>query len=113
MWLSTIVVRYRLLANVLYTMSYVADWRSNVSSKTQRHDGRDPVEDRGVQLWPGLGNRGALMACVFNDARDWTHSVLVHVHVLRVRRLVGCIGVLLHLLLVPTILLGPGCAFAG
>ena len=77
------------MANVLYAMSYVVDWRSNVSSKTQR---RDP--DRGVQLGLGLGNRGALIACAFNDARDWTHSVLVYVHVLRVRRRVGCIGVL-------------------
>ena len=79
-------MRYRLLPNVLYTMSYVVDWRSNVSSKTQR---RDPVEDRGVKLWPGIGNRGALMACVFNDTRDCTHSVFCFVHVLRVRLQAG------------------------
>ena len=85
-------------------MSYVVDWRSNVSSKTQR---RDPVKDRGMQLWPGLGNRGAPAACVSKDARDWTLSELVYVHVLRVRRRVGRIGVLYHLLLVPTIV-GPG-----
>ena len=60
-------------------------------SRTQWHD---LVEDRGVQLWLGLGNRGAPTACVSNDARDWTHFVLVYVHVLRVRKRVGRIGVL-------------------
>ena len=61
-------------------------------SRTQWHD---LVEDRGVQLGLGLGNRGALTACVSNnDARDWTHFVLVYVHVLRVRRRVGRICVL-------------------
>ena len=75
-------------------MSFVVDWRSSVSSRTQWHD---LIEDRGVQLGLGLGNRGeptAVTACVPNDARDWTHFVLVYVHVLRVRRRVGCIGVL-------------------
>ena len=93
MWLSTTVVSYRLQANVSFTMSYVADWRSNVSSKTQRHN---VGEDRGVQLWPevGPGKRGAQMTRVVNDARDWTHSVFVYVHLLRVRRQVGRIGVL-------------------
>ena len=33
-------------------------------------------------------------ACAFNDDRDWTHFVLVYVHVLRVRRRMGRIGVL-------------------
>ena len=64
-------------------MSYVADRRSSVSSKTQRHN---LGEDRGVQLWPDLGNRGAHMTYVVNDARDyWTRSVLVYDHVFRVR----------------------------
>ena len=122
MWLSTTIAP-RALSSVgqrLYTMSYVVDWRSSVSSRTQWHD---LVEDRGVQLWLGLGNRGALTAMsrhasllntkiqiqiqhIFvtqvkpatsfndNDARDWTHFVLVYVHVLRVRRRVGRIGVL-------------------
>ena len=72
-------------------MSYVVDWRSSVSSRTQRHD---PVEVRGVQLWLDLGNRGAPTACVSKDARDWTHFVFVYVHVLRARRRVGRIGVL-------------------
>ena len=67
MWLLTIIVRYRPWANVSFTMSHVADWRSNVSSKTQR---RNLGEDRGVQLWLGLGNREAHMACVVHDARD-------------------------------------------
>ena len=91
MWLSTTVVRYSLWANVSFTVSYVADWRSSVISKTQRHK---LGEDQGVQLWPDLGNRGAQMTCVINDARDWTHSVLVNVHMLRVRRRMWCIGVL-------------------
>ena len=52
--------------------------RSSVSSMTQRHD---PVEDLGVQLWLGLGNRGAPPACVFDDARDWTHFMFVYAHV--------------------------------
>ena len=92
MWLSTTVVRYYCLeAYISFTMSYVADWRSNVCSKTQQ---RDLGEDRGVQLWPDLGNRGAQMACVVDDARDWTHSVLVHVLVLHVRMRVGRIGIL-------------------
>ena len=72
-------------------MLFVVDWRSSVSSRTQWHD---VVEERGVQLWLSLGNRGAPTACVFNDARDWTHFVLVYVHELRVRRRVGRIGVL-------------------
>ena len=58
----------------------------------------------------GLGNRGAPTACVPNDARDWTHVVLVYVHVLRVRWRVGCIGVIYHLLLVPT---APDCCAWG
>ena len=62
-----------------------------VSSKTQWHD---LIEDRGVQLGLGLENRGEPTACVHNDTRNWTHFVLVYVHVLRVRRRVGCIGVL-------------------
>ena len=75
----------------MVTMSFVVDWRSSVSSKTQWHD---LIEDRGVQLGLGLENRGEPTACVHNDARNWTHFVLVYVHVLRVRRRVGCIGVL-------------------
>ena len=59
-----------------------------VSSRTQWHD---LIEDRGVQLGLGLENRGEPTACFPNDARDWTHFVLVYVHVLRVRRRVGCI----------------------
>ena len=66
-------------------------YKFNVSSKTQR---RKLGEDRGVQLWLGLGNRGVQMACVVNDARDRILSVLVYVHVFRVRRRVGRIGVL-------------------
>ena len=58
-------------------MSFGVDWRSSISSRSQRHD---LVEDRGVLL--GLG-RWASTACVSNDARDWTHFVLVYVHVLR------------------------------
>ena len=54
--------------------AFVVDWRSSVSSRTQWHD---LVEDRGVQLGLGLENRGAPTACVSNDARDWTHFVLV------------------------------------
>ena len=65
-----------------FVYNVVADWRSNVSSKTQR---RNLDEDRGAQLWPDLGNRGAQKACVVDGARDWTHSVLVYVHVPRVR----------------------------
>ena len=42
----------------------------------------------------GLENRGEPTACVPNDARNWTHFVLVYVHVLRVRGRVGCVGVL-------------------
>ena len=51
-------------------------------------------EDKFQQLWLDLGNRGAHMARVGDDARDWNHSVLVYVHVLRVRRRVGRISVL-------------------
>ena len=65
--------------------------RGSVSSRTQWHD---LIEDRGVQLGLGLENRGEPMACVPNDTRNWTHFVLVYVHVLRVRGRVGCIGVL-------------------
>ena len=54
----------------------------------------DLIEDRGVQLGLGLGNRGEPTACVHNDTRNWTHFVLVYAHVLRVRRRVGRIGVL-------------------
>ena len=89
--LLTTVARYHLLANVLYTMSFVVDWRSCVSSRTQRHD---LVEDRGVQLGLGLGSRGEPTACVSNEAPDGTHFVSVYVHVLCVRRRVGRIGVL-------------------
>ena len=71
-------------------MLFVVDWRSSGSSRTQWHD---PIEDRGVQLGLGLGNRGVPTPCVSNDAQDWTHFVLVYVHVLRVRRRVGRIGV--------------------
>ena len=38
--------------------------------------------------------RGADGMRLYNDAREWTHFVLFHVHVLRVRRRVGHIGVL-------------------
>ena len=86
--ISTTTACCRLLANILYIMSYVKDWwHSKVSLKTLW---RNPGEDRGVQLWLGLGNRGALT----NDVRDWTHSALVYIHVLRVSRRVGRIGVL-------------------
>ena len=85
-------------------MSFVVDWRSSVSWRTQCHH---LIEIEACSWDSASETEGRATACVSIDARDWTHFVLVYVHVLRVRRRVGRIVVIYHMLLVPTIV-GPG-----